>query len=215
MTPYCKENSIPLQDLSLPENVLYKSSPATSPKLSSTPVTLFSIEPPGHQVPELTSQLWPHTHRKEDIFPSQYKVRDLWHIIENDPQLHSIWCNSPLHHCLLQNRIPSAHPSTFLPSQTNISTFCSKRIPSIITTDTLVICMRPCPSQTTHPGWHTPFGKGDLICRMGASTNLKPTYTSLPSRALWSSTPCSTHSFRVTKIGYLKPRGLRCKHWTY
>ena len=44
-------------------------------------------------------------------------VRNHWHIIENDPQLHSIWPNPPSpHHCLPQNR----HPSTFPPSQTNI-----------------------------------------------------------------------------------------------
>ena len=48
MTSYCKKNSIPLQYLSLPENT---SSLATSPKLSSTPVTLFSTETTGYQVP--------------------------------------------------------------------------------------------------------------------------------------------------------------------
>ena len=48
MTSYYKKNSIPLQYLSLPENT---SSLATSPKLSSTPVTLFSTETTGYQVP--------------------------------------------------------------------------------------------------------------------------------------------------------------------
>ena len=30
-------------------------------------------------------------------------------------------------------------------------------------------------SQPTPPNWYTPFNKGDLIPRMGASTNLPPT----------------------------------------
>ena len=41
--------------------------------------------------------------------------------------------------------------------------------------------MRPYPSQLTPLHWHTPFDKGDLTLRMGPSTNLKPTYTPLPS----------------------------------
>ena len=81
------------------------------------------------------------------------------------------------HHCLPQTRIPTRHPSTFEPSQTNILTFCSKWIQSIITTETLMIIMRPYSSQPTPPNWHTPIDKGDLIPRTGASTNLKPTFT--------------------------------------
>ena len=88
-------------------------------------------------------------------------------------------------HCLPQNRIPKEHPSTFPPSQTNISMFCSQR--------TLYATLSY-PSQPTPPNWHTPLGKGDLIPRMGASTNLKSTYTSLLSRTSWSLTPCPTHS---------------------
>ena len=62
--------------------------------------------------------------------------------------------------------------------------------------------MRPNPNQPTPPNWHTPFDKDDLILHMGASTNLKPTYTSLPSRTSWSSTPCSTHfSSALQKMG--------------
>ena len=37
---------------------------------------------------------------------------------------------------------------------------------------------------------------------MGASTNVNPTYTSLPSPTSWSSTPCSTHfSSALQKLG--------------
>ena len=97
------------------------------------------------------------------------------------------------HHCLPQNRIPKGHPSTFPPSQSNIPPFCSQRTPSIITTDTLMIIMRPYPSQHTPPNWHTPFGTGHLILCTVSSTNLKPTYTSLSSCTSWSLTPCPTH----------------------
>lgn len=45
----------------------------------------------------------------------------------------------PPHDCIPQNRIPQGHLSAFLPNQTNISTFCSQRIWSVIATDTFVI----------------------------------------------------------------------------
>ena len=99
----------------------------------------------------------------------------------------------PHHHCLPQNRITQGHPSTFLPSQTNISTFYSQRILSIIATETLVISMQPYPSQPTPPKRHTSFDKGNLIRPMGASANLKLTYMSLSSHTSWSSIPCFTH----------------------
>ena len=57
-----------------------------------------------------------------------------------------------------------------------------------------MIIAQPCPTQPTPPNQHTPFEKGDLIHRTGFSTNLKPTYTSLPLRTSWSLTPCPTHS---------------------
>ena len=72
-------------------------------------------------------------------------------------------------------------------------TFCCQWTPSIITTDILVISMRQYPRQLTPPHWHTSFDKGDLTLRLGASTNLKPTYTPLPSRISWSSAPCLTN----------------------
>ena len=97
------------------------------------------------------------------------------------------------HHCLPQNRIPKGHPSTLPPSQSNIPTFCYQQTPTIITTDTLLIIMQPS-SQPTPLNRHTPFEKGYLISRMGASTNPKPTYTSLLSCTSCSSTPCPTHS---------------------
>ena len=93
-----------------------------------------------------------------------------------------------------QNRIPKGHPSTFSPSQTNIATFCSQRTLSIIMTNTLMIIMRPYSSQPMPPNSYTPFEKSDLILRMGSSTNLKPTYTSLTSQTSWSLIPCPTHS---------------------
>ena len=96
------------------------------------------------------------------------------------------------HQCLPQNRIPKGHPSTFPPSQTNIPPFCSQRTPSIIPTGTLMIIARPYPTQLTPPNQHTPFEKGDLIPRKGSSTNLKPTYTSLPLHTSWLLTPCPT-----------------------
>ena len=54
--------------------------------------------------------------------------------------------------------------------------------------------MPPYSSQSTPPKRHTPFDTGDLIPRTGASTNPKPTYTSLLSCTSWSLTPCCTHS---------------------
>ena len=66
-------------------------------------------------------------------------VRDHWHILENDPQLHNIW----------PNPLVTGHLSTFPPNQTNIPTFCFQRTPSTITTDTLIIIMRLYSSQPT------------------------------------------------------------------
>ena len=100
----------------------------------------------------------------------------------------------PPHHYLPQNRIPKGHSSTFPQSQTNIPPFCSQRTPSIITTGFLMIIARPYPTQPTTPNWHTPFEKVDLIPCTGSSTNLKPTYTSLPLHTSWSLTPCPTQS---------------------
>ena len=113
-------------------------------------------------------------------------------------------------HCVPQNRIPKAYPSTFRPSQINISTFCSQR-PLLITTDTLMIIMHPYSSQPTPPNCHTPFDKGDLIPHMGASTNLKPMYTSFPSCTSRSSTSCPTHissplQFRVSQTSWFLPQ---------
>ena len=90
--------------------------------------------------------------------------------------------------------MPREHPSTFLPSQTNIPTFCYQQTPTIITTDTLLIILRPYSSQLTPLNRDTPFEKGDLIQRTGTSTNPKPTYSSLLSLTLRSPTPCPTHS---------------------
>ena len=57
-----------------------------------------------------------------------------------------------------------------------------------------MIIARPYLTQPTPPNRHTPFEKGDLIPCTGSSTNLKPTYTSLPLHTSWSLTPCPTHS---------------------
>ena len=57
-----------------------------------------------------------------------------------------------------------------------------------------MIISRPYPTQPTPPNWHTPFEKGDLIPCMSSSTNLKPTYTSLPLYTSWSLTLCPIHS---------------------
>ena len=59
----------------------------TSPKPSSNPITPLSTDLSGHQVPEQSFQLRPHTHKNEDTFLSQL---DCWCIIDNNPQLHSI-----------------------------------------------------------------------------------------------------------------------------
>ena len=53
--------------------------------------------------------------------------------------------------------------------------------------------------QLTPPNWHTPFHKDGLIPCTGSSTNLKPTYTSLPSSNSWSLTPYLTHSSSALK----------------
>ena len=53
--------------------------------------------------------------------------------------------------------------------------------------------MRPYPSQPTPPNQRNPFDKADLIPHIGASINLKPIFTSLPSRTSWSLTPCPTY----------------------
>ena len=63
-----------LKYLSLPKNALWKSSLAKFPKLSSTLVTSLATESPGHQVPELSFQLWPHADRKKNNSPSQYET---------------------------------------------------------------------------------------------------------------------------------------------
>ena len=189
MTSYYKKNSFPLQYLSLPENTLLKSSLTTSLNLSSTLVTLFCREPPRHQVPYCLSSCDPVLISRKIIL--QISTRPLayhWQWSATAQYL----AQSP-DHCVPQIRIPKGHPSTFPPSQINISTLCSKRPLLIITTDTLVIIMHPYPSQPTPPNWHNPFDIGDLIPRMGASTSLKPSYTSLSSCTSCSSTPCPTY----------------------
>ena len=59
-TTYYKKNLTPSQYLALPENTHWTSSPTTSPRTSSSPVTPFSMKPPRHQVPWQSSQLSPH-----------------------------------------------------------------------------------------------------------------------------------------------------------
>ena len=106
------------------------------------------------------------------------------------------------HHCLPQNQIPKGHPNTFQPSQINTPKFCYQQTSTIITTGTLLIIMPPYSSQPAPLNRHTLFDKRNLIPRMSASTNPKPTYTSLLSRTSWSSTPCCTHSFTaLQKLG--------------
>ena len=71
-------------------------------------------------------------------------------------------------------------------------------------------CLRskPCPNtsslhtplnrvliQSTSPlNGNPPFGKGNFMCLMGASPNIKPPYKLLLSRISWPSIPRSTHS---------------------
>ena len=130
-------------------------------------------------------------------------VRDYWHIIENNPRLHSIWPNCP---------------------------FTSHRKKKISQGHLFVISIQSYPSQH-HLLTGTPFDKGNLVCGMSASPNLKPTYRSLLSHTSWSSisyppythtnthtrthTHTYTHSFHVTNIGHPKPRGLGYKQSIY
>ena len=86
-------------------------------------------------------------------------VRDYWHIIENNPRLHSIWPNCP---------------------------FTSHRKKKISQGHLFVISIQSYPSQH-HLLTGTPFDKGNLVCGMSASPNLKPTYRSLLSHTSWSS----------------------------
>ena len=120
-----------------------------------------------------------------------------------------------LHHCLPQNRIRKGHPSTFPPSQINIPPFCSQRTPSIITAGALMIIAQSYPTQPTPPNRHTPFEKGDLIPRTGSSTNLKPTYTSLPLHTSWSLTPCPTHSSSALQKSGIPNHLVFATNWTY
>ena len=86
----------------------------------------------------------------------QVSTRLLAYIIENDTTAQHL--TQPPHPYLPQNRIPQGHLSTFLPSQTNISTFCSPWILSVIATDTLAINMQAYASQL-----HLPTGTDLLI----------------------------------------------------
>ena len=189
MTTYYKKNSIPLQYLSLPENTFLKLSLVTSLKLSPALVTLFSTEPQGIKFQICPPSCDPILIRRKTIL--QVSTRPLAYHWEWSTATQHL--AQSLHHCLPQYRIPKGRPSTFLPSQTNIPTFYWQRAPSIVTTDTLMTIMRPYPSQHVPPNWHTPFDKGDLIPCTDASTNLRPTYTSLLSRTSWSLTPFPIH----------------------
>ena len=78
----------------------------------------------------------------------------------------------------------------------------------------------PAPTQfTSRLISKPPFDKRNFICLMVLSSNVKPTYTLMPSHISWHSTPCSTHSPFVlqtssipkqvvwaTNSGYTKPR---------
>lgn len=112
--------------------------------------------------------------------------------------MHSIWSNpqpptSQPYQCLPQNWIPQEHFSIFLPTQTNISTFCLQRILSKIATDDFATSIQPYASQPSL-STRTDLMIGDLICHMDAFHNLKPTYTSLPLCTSWYSILCSTQS---------------------
>ena len=105
-----------------------------------------------------------------------------------------------LHHCLPQNWILKGHPSTFQPSQTNISTFCSQQMLSINTTDTLKIIMRPYPSQPTPF-----FDKGDRLFQEPKAH----LYVIAVTYFMVFDTMSHPLFFRVTKIRYTKPREFR------
>ena len=151
-----------------------------------------------------------------------------WHIIENDPQLQNIWSNHPI---TAYHKIPQGHPSAFLPSQINISTFCEQRILPIIATDTFTTYMQPYPSQP-HLSMETIL----LILAMLYNTWVAPPtqrppsqyhrhvlhglqYQVLPTLLLrykhraYQTTCFGTHQ----KKGYTKPRAcfLHKEHWMH
>ena len=75
----------------------------------------------------------------------------------------------------------------------------------------------PAPTHSTSPlTSKPPVEKSNFICPMVLFPNVKPTYTLMPSRISWHSTPCSTPlSFLRYKHQDTKQRGSRYKQRIY
>ena len=104
----------------------------------------------------------------------------------------------PPHHCLPQNWIPQVDYSTF---SSNQHLYVLPPTNSVINSQRHLCNQGPTLSQSTSPLNRDPlFEKGNLICHMGASPNLRSTYLLLPSRTLCSSIPCSANSPKPSGI---------------
>ena len=91
MTTYYKKKLILLQYLSLPENTLITRNICEA--LLHSRDTLLYRTPKVSSSRSVLQVVTPYSSERRQFSKS---VRHHWNIIENDPQLHSIWPNTPI-----------------------------------------------------------------------------------------------------------------------